>query len=294
VQPAAAPIDAYAKTSIGEPAPSFPTGSAKRKVPRALLFGAPAAFVVLVAVLVLTLRSVRTGATTSAEGGAAPAVTAKTTAPKAKTASGAEIKTAIQRGTAALETLTKEYPDDPQVHRAYALVLAEKGRAPDALEAIRALLALGPDGLSAVDSELTSVVVGAAGLPTTTDEAFALLEGPLGPLGVDALIDMTQMKSSPQLAKRATRSLAKPEVRAKASPATGVLLDMKAAKNCAAKKDVLARAKSDGDARMLPVLASMKEQRGCGFMGMRDCWPCLRKDTALDDAIAGIQARGNK
>jgi hypothetical protein len=105
---------------------------------------------------------------------------------------------------------------------------------------------------------------------------------------------MTQMKSSPQLAKRATRSLAKPEVRAKASPATGVLLDMKAAKNCAAKKDVLARAKSDGDARMLPVLASMKEQRGCGFMGMRDCWPCLRKDTALDDTIAGIQARGNK
>jgi serine/threonine-protein kinase len=176
----------------------------------------------------------------------------------------------------------------------HALVLAEKGRAPEALKAIRAMLALGRDGVAAIDSEVTSVVVGASGLPSTADEAFALLEGPLGPLGVDALIDMTQMKSSPQLSKRASRSLSKPEVRAAASPATGVLLDMKAAKNCAAKKELLDRAKNEGDARMLTVLASMKEPRGCGFMGMRDCYPCLRKDTALDDAIAGIQARAAK
>jgi eukaryotic-like serine/threonine-protein kinase len=292
------PIDAYAKTSIGEPTPlsSLRSIPSPRKIPRALLIGGPVAFVILVVVLVVTLRSVRTSTTVAADGGVVPVESAGTSAakPKVKTASEAEIKTARQRGTDALAALAKDYPGDPQVLRMYALVLAEKGRAADALKAIRSMLALGPDGVAAVDSEITSVVVGACGLPASTDEAFALLEGPLGPLGVDALIDMTQMKSSPQLAKRAVRSLAKPEVRAAASPATGVLLDMKAAKNCAAKKDLLERAKTEGDARMLTVLASMKEQRGCGFMGMRDCWTCLRKDTALDDAIAGIQARGSK
>jgi hypothetical protein len=69
---------------------------------------------------------------------------------------------------------------------------------------------------------------------------------------------------------------------------------MKAAKNCQAKKDLLARAKKDGDARMLGVLGPMKDQRGCGFMGMRDCWPCLRKDAELDDTIAAIEGKRTK
>ena len=80
----------------------------------------------------------------------------------------------------------------------------------------------------------------------------------------------------------------------KASPAAAVLLDMRAAKNCQAKRDLLDRAKTEGDARMLGVLVPMKEQRGCGFMGMRDCWPCLRKDTALDDTIAAIETKRAK
>jgi eukaryotic-like serine/threonine-protein kinase len=289
-------VDAFAKTSIGERVPSLRSIRTPRKLPLALIIGAPAVFVILVVILVVTLRSVRTSTTmTTIDGGTVASSPVDTAPPaKSKTATPAEIQTARQRGTDALAALVKDFPNDPQVHRMHALVLAEKGRAPDALKAIRAMLALGPDGVAAVDSELTSVVVGAAGLPSTTDEAFALLEGPLGPSGVDALVDMAQMKSSPTLAKRATRSLSKPEVRAKASPAAAILLDLKAAKTCAAKHDLLERAKTDGDARLLGVLGPMKDQRGCGFAGLRDCWSCLRKDTALDDAIATIQARSSK
>lgn len=295
----AAPVDAFAKTSIGEAAPNIAlTAPAPRKSPSPLpvLVGAAAAFVTLLVVLVLALRSSSSSSsTTTAEAGAPKSLgTADSPAAKTKTAGEAAIKAAGTRGVEGLEALAKQYPDDPQVHRALALVLADGGRAPDALKVIRTMLALGDEGVAAVDGELASVVVGAAGLASSTDEAFALLEGPLGPRGVDALIEMAQMKSSPQLAKRATRSLTKPEVRAKASPAAAVLLDMKAAKNCAAKRDLLARAKTDGDGRMLPVLTSMKETRGCGFAGLRDCWPCLRKDAGLDDAIAGIQARSGR
>jgi hypothetical protein len=36
---------------------------------------------------------------------------------------------------------------------------------------------------------------------------------------------------------------------------------------------------------------------GGGFLGTGrhyDCWPCLRKDTALKDAIAAVDARTHK
>jgi hypothetical protein len=35
----------------------------------------------------------------------------------------------------------------------------------------------------------------------------------------------------------------------------------------------------------------MKSTRGCGFLGTRDCWGCLRRDDMLDDAIHAIETR---
>jgi hypothetical protein len=80
-------------------------------------------------------------------------------------------------------------------------------------------------------------------------------------------------------------------VRAHASAAASVLLDMKSAQSCTAKRDLLARAKESGDARLAPLLKALKPTSGCGFLGRRDCWPCLRKEGALDDAIAATEAR---
>lgn len=298
-------VDAFAQTSFGLPAATGLTLPAKteqpktqaRGLPRTVIVGGASAAVGLLLVVILAIiRRSPEPTTITTEGGTT--ITSTTTAeppkPKAKTAGKAKIEAAAAQGPEGLEALLKEYPNDPQVHRALALTLNEKGRVPEALRAIRTMLALGEDGLGAVDAELTDVVVGAAGLPPTVDEAFALLEGPLGARGVDALIDIAQMKSAPTLSKRATRSLTAPQVRMKASPAAGVLLDMKAAKDCTAKKKLLERAKKEGDARMLGALVPMKEQRGCGFMGMRDCWPCLRKDTELDDTIQAIEGKRSK
>ncbi len=317
-------VDAYAKTSFGTPAGPQPPppslartspsttaaleapierirsriGDLAKKLPRnariGIAVGAPALVLLLVVVLVLSLRSSdgkdgsKGGA---AAGGGAGGILAVV---KSKSAGESKIKAAAAQGPEALEALAKEYPEDPQVARRLALAYNERGRIADALRTIRTMAALGPEGAQAADAEVIGVVVGATGVAETSDQAFALLEGPLGARGVDALIDLTQVKSSRQLQLRATRSLAKPDVRAKASPAAAVLLDMKAAKTCQAKKDLMDRAKDEGDARMLGVLRPMKEPRGCGFMGMRDCWSCLRKDSSLEDAILAIEARANK
>jgi len=42
---------------------------------------------------------------------------------------------------------------------------------------------------------------------------------------------------------------------------------------------------------VLAVLKPMEKDSGCGFLGRRDCWSCMRKDSALEDAISAIEKR---
>ena len=80
-------------------------------------------------------------------------------------------------------------------------------------------------------------------------------------------------------------------MRAKATPAASIYIDLRAAKTCSDRKELLDRVKKDADARSLPILKQTKIKGGCGFMNMKDCWGCMRKDAALDDAIDAVQAR---
>ena len=112
---------------------------------------------------------------------------------------------------------------------------------------------------------------------------------------MDALVELSTSKAMPvQIQRRAAKSLTKADVRANASESTSVMLDLKSAKKCEDKRELLDRVKESGDARLLPSLKAMKSPRGCGFMGMRDCFSCLRKDTSLDDAIKAVEARSSK
>jgi hypothetical protein len=71
-------------------------------------------------------------------------------------------------------------------------------------------------------------------------------------------------------------------------------MDLRAARDCKAKKELLGRVKDNGDARLLPVLKPMKKETGCGFLGTKDCYFCMRKDDDLDDAISAIEGRTSK
>ena len=130
-----------------------------------------------------------------------------------------------------------------------------------------------------------------------TDTAFMLLEEKLGAAGTDILYDIAYLTSGqlyPAAATRAKASLAKPAVRAIGSRALLVLLEFRDAKTCDAKRALLDRAKDEGDWRIVPMLKLYLPTSGCGFLRRHDCFPCMHRDRALNDAIATIDARSKK
>jgi serine/threonine-protein kinase len=309
--------DAFAQTSLGLPAttataagseaalsppPTTDGASAGSGVlailgrqPRAVLYalaaGLPLTLIVVVVVLVLVFRGPKP--TEPSKGGREGTSVTET---KGKTAPLDRVEAAVVLGPEALETLAKEFPEDPSLRQKLALAYQAQGKTTDALRNVRALLAANPAAASEDDIVLLVTTAAAKPQGTDDDEAFALLEGPLGERGVDALIELSarpagrEVRDARDVRVRATKSLAKPEVRAHASQSAAILLDFKAATACVAKHDLLGRAKDQGDARLLPQLKQIKQAHGRGFFS-RDQYPCMRKDTALEDAVAAIEAR---
>jgi serine/threonine protein kinase len=125
------------------------------------------------------------------------------------------------------------------------------------------------------------------------DTAFALLEGPMGPAGVDVLYDVAFMGKPQSATMRARRTLQSQQTRSHASAAALVALDLQRASRCEEKRALLLRAKEVGDARSSAILSGFTSTTGCGFLRDRDCWPCLHRDGLLQAAIGAITTRGS-
>lgn len=215
--------------------------------------------------------------------------------PRAKALTPEAIDAASATGPGALEALATEFPDDPRVLRAlvraYAPGLDGRGSAALGMRSVVRLLAV--DAAAVDDPAIVAAVIGAATSPEppAQDAGLSVLEGPFGAKGVDILYELASRPAPNPGKARYAASLAKPEVRKRASPALLVHMELKSAKKCPAKHALLARAKEHGDARALVQLKQLQRKGGCGFLGSRDCWPCLRKDGALDDAVQAIESR---
>ena len=155
---------------------------------------------------------------------------------------------------------------------------------------------LAANAYASADPRLQEDVRNAALYRESQDDAFALLESRMGPRGIDILNDIAFGASGhqfPQAATRARFSLGLDAVRARASPALGVLLDFRDARTCDAKRALLDRARDHGDARLLVILQPYVATRGYGFLGKVDCYPCMHNDTALRDALSEIEERAH-
>lgn len=78
------------------------------------------------------------------------------------------------------------------------------------------------------------------------------------------------------------------DVRAKASPALGALVDLRAIDDTGKCEDVkkdVGKVKDAGDRRAIAELAKLQNKFGCGPKKSDDCWPCLRDGSDLKDAI---------
>ncbi len=203
--------------------------------------------------------------------------------------SDSKLRDASKRGVEALLALEAEYPKDARVPREIAAACSAQGRHRDALAALGRLAALDAQAAANADMDRVLDVALDVGTADDVDAALLLLEGPLGARGVDVLMERAAAQG-PHRAKF-QRSLKKPDVRAHASPAASVVLDLREAKSCEAKKELLPQAAAAGDARALALITTFKRTSGCGFFARGDCYRCMRKDAALAEAISALEAK---
>jgi serine/threonine-protein kinase len=194
-----------------------------------------------------------------------------------------------------LAPIEKKDPDRADVH---ALLERAYTSTRNAREAMReAGLWLAADANAAADLRLEEDVRNAALLRDAQDDAFVLLQAKMGMRGIDLLYDIAYGASGrlyPQAATRAKKALEVDEVRQRASPALGVVLAFRETRTCDQKHALLGDARDKGDVRMLTLLQPYEASRGCGFLGRTDCYPCMRRDHDLLDAIQAIQDRATK
>jgi serine/threonine-protein kinase len=199
-------------------------------------------------------------------------------------------------GIATLTTLEPADMGRADVHRALLKAYLATSATADAMREAGLLVKTEPG--SATDPKLLEEVRNAAlaGGPAA-DEAFALLESSLGSAGPDILYDLvytTLAQQYPAAAKRASRALASPDVKTRFNAGLAVAMDLRVANTCEKVKALLPRASDQGGSRALAVLKAYVPNRGCGFLGTRDCWPCIHKDGSLAKAIAAVEDRTAK
>jgi serine/threonine-protein kinase len=268
--------------------------------PRVLVLAGGASLILLLVIIVATTGShAGDGRATSASANASgvesaapvpppdPAVDDVVAAAQAKIDKG-DFATAIDELTA----VELRVPQRADIHALLERAYTGARNGPGAM--LEAGLWLAADPSAAADLKLQEDVRNAALLHDAQDDAFKLLEKGMGMRGIDILYDIAFGNSGklyPQAAGRARQSLLSSDIHARASPALKVLLDIKDAKTCDAKHDLLAEANKSADARILPILQSYTYVRGCGFLSRSDCWPCMHHDTALQTAITAINDR---
>ena len=73
-----------------------------------------------------------------------------------------------------------------------------------------------------------------------------------------------------------------------ADPDVALAGALRYATSCGERHDLLPTAGEKGGERVLAFLKIAKVPAGCGRSASKDCFPCLRHDEALNDAIAAI------
>jgi serine/threonine-protein kinase len=89
----------------------------------------------------------------------------------------------------------------------------------------------------------------------------------------------------------AERYLKEDKVLSKASQAVKIALELREVQDCSRLRELLTAVKEHGDTRTLRPLAKMRAVKGCGKNKRSDCYPCLREDTLLEDAIQAAAER---
>jgi len=175
---------------------------------------------------------------------------------------------------------------------ALAATSSETGDRAAAVSDVGKALALDPK--VAEESTASDVLAAAARKRATVDAAFALLQDQMGSAGATVLYDLSiDSDAALPLRQRAEQWLKSDAFKKVAPPDVEIAAALRYSTSCSARHDVLSRAAEKGDKRTLAFLKVIKVPSGCGRRANKDCFPCLRKDSALKDAIAAIEKRAS-
>jgi serine/threonine-protein kinase len=126
----------------------------------------------------------------------------------------------------------------------------------------------------------------------TQKVALDMCVGVLSAGGADVLFDVwastTEKTGTTQLAKSL---LDKADVREHASTALRTALELRRVTRCDEAKKLVARARDEADERAFRPLKALTSRSGCGFLGLGDCFSCLRQGDDLSEAIKAVQTR---
>lgn len=128
--------------------------------------------------------------------------------------------------------------------------------------------------------------------PEIADRVLAIVAKMPGSAGGDLLYDVwfRTRKTSP-VAQLAEELMFSEDVRAKASPALSVVLDLRIEKDCAKVQEIVSHAEEHGDMRCLIPLGRLVPKVGCGENKRQDCYPCLGNRASVRDAITAVRRR---
>jgi len=203
-----------------------------------------------------------------------------------------ETEVARATGLDALVRLAETHAAEGSIHAVLAVELAKAERYDEAVEAARRALELDP--LLNENKSIRGALFRAAQSGKATSAAFRLLEGPMGSEGADIIYDISvKVGVKPRIRTQANQFLLSDSVRAVASPALLLLIDLTRAQSqdCAAVLAVVERAALLGDHRAIARLHELEAKTGCGAKQSEDCYPCLRTGGHLAFAIETIQKR---
>jgi serine/threonine-protein kinase len=275
----------------------IPVRDALRRVPTpALLLGLTVtaliaiAFVSSLCLSALHRFSKKTAAASSASPSASVSSAPAVTPAPAATASEDAIQDAQKSGLPALSALADKYPRDARL----ALEVARSElAAKDYVQAVGWVgRTLNLDPTLAEDKQVASILFQTAQVRPASDASFALLFGPMGSHGPDVVYDLAATEVVKLWVRtRADTWLRSPDFGKAATPALNVAVALRFTTNCPQRAALLARAKTDGDARSLGYLNQYRATTGCGRRHRDDCYACLRSDSRLTDAIAAIHQR---
>ncbi len=147
----------------------------------------------------------------------------------------------------------------------------------------------------APDQELVSKMLDAAGDPYAYREAQLGLAQHPSALGSELLFEVARRnRHNETIAEFAQMLLASESVYERASPALQIAIDGFTTHDCKSSRALLMRAQKGADRRAVFTMAKFARQTGCGAEQNEDCYPCLRNDDLLVDALRAARLRTPK